>query len=93
MKSIAGGFWWFVWMLEYQLKGVILPLKKKPSLYFLWVVLWTTTLNLGLNDFNWPLFSEAAPVHEEPPQPKKEEKVGLWGYIKKNWFGMKNWNR
>jgi len=30
-----------------------------------------------------------APVHEEPPEMKKEQKVGLWGYIKKNWFGMK----
>merc|ERR1711990_495614 len=37
-----------------------------------------------------PEQKEAAPVHEEPPQTKKEEKVGLWGYIKKNWFGMKN---
>merc|ERR1711990_712273 len=33
--------------------------------------------------------STTAPVHEEPPEMKKEQKVGLWGYIKKNWFGMK----
>ena len=30
-----------------------------------------------------------APEKTEPPKKAQPEKVGLWSYIKTNWFGMK----